>query len=140
MDNIVTYLYVTSMYVFLALHKYLQYQKHTDIYIRTGILPQLLYSTIGNIGSIKYIHLVLVFVRQILLNLIQWKIGIQRSQENTVYKTLSSTFVTYVPTVHKAHNLCQYSLTVCATRQRDLFPTPTDTGVPNCKSGFRVCI
>jgi len=56
-----------------------------------------------------------------------------------VYKTLSSTFVTYVPTVHKAHNLCQYFLTVCPTRQLDLVLTPTDSGVRKFKSGLRVC-
>ena len=130
---------ITSGYVFLPLHKQLQCQKHADIYTRTHILPQLLYSTTGDIGSITSVHLVLLFVRQRHINLIHTYTGSLRTQEITVYTTWTSTYVTYVHTPYTSHNSCQDSLTVRATRQIDIVLTPTDSGVRNFKSGFRVC-
>jgi len=48
-----------------------------------------------------------------------------------VYKTTTSTYVIYAPTLHTSHNFCQDYLTVCATRQRKLVLTPTNSGVRN---------
>jgi hypothetical protein len=94
-------------------------------HIWTHISPELLQSTIRNIGSTTFIHLVLLFVRQVSKLFISiWNVHGGRIIESLQPPQLR--FLLICLFIHRTI-LVETSQTACATRELDLVLTTTDS-------------